>query len=306
VIHLIAADRRQARIAFRYVRAFLKGSPLLGQLIERETSDELDLTNGVSIQISTASYRTTRGYSIIATLLDEAAFYAVDGSSEPDRDIIAALLPGMATTSGILLVASSPHRKAGILWDARRRFWGVNDSSVLVWQADSRTMNPMISQQIVDAAIEHDGASAQSEWLGLFRDDLTDFVDRGAVEACVDVGVRERPPIAGVKYFSFTDASGGSSDAMTCAIGHQQGDTFIVDATRECPAPFDPEDIVSQFVDLFRRYAIKETTGDAYGAQWVASAFNRHGISYRHSELNRSQLYCNGSSPGSAGVAVAV
>src|SRR5262249_2126060 len=162
VIHLIAVDRRQARIAFRYVLAFLSASPFLAGLIERQTADEIDLTNAVSIPISTPSYRATRGYSIAATLLDEAAFYAVDGSAEPDRDIVAAVLPGMATTQGMLLVASSPHRKSGILWDARRRFWGVNDSSVLVWQSDSRTMNPAISQAIVNAAIERDGASARA------------------------------------------------------------------------------------------------------------------------------------------------
>jgi hypothetical protein len=291
VIHLIAADRRQARIAFRYVLAFLKASPLLARMIERETSEEIDLSNGVTVQISTASYRTTRGYSIIATLLDEAAFYAVDGSAEPDRDIVAALLPGMATTGGILLVASSPHRKSGIIWDARRKFWGVNDSSVLVWQADSRTMNPMISQEIVDAAIERDAASAQSEWLGQFRDDLTDFIDRAAVEACVEAGVRERPPVAGVRYFSFTDPSGGSNDAMTTAIGHMESDVVVVDAIREVPAPFDPESVVAEFVELFRRYGIKETVGDAYASQWCATAFDRHGITYCHSELNRSQLY---------------
>src|SRR5947207_4961018 len=74
VLHLIGADRKQARIAYRYVLAFLRSSPLLARLIERETSDEIDLTNGVTIQISTASYRTTRGYSIVAALPDEAAF----------------------------------------------------------------------------------------------------------------------------------------------------------------------------------------------------------------------------------------
>jgi hypothetical protein len=154
-------------------------------------------------------------------------------------------------------------------------------------------MNPMISQEIVDAAIERDAASASSEWLGQFRDDLTDFVDRAAVEACVDVDVRERPPAAGVRYLSFTDPSGGSTDSMTCAVAHKQGDVVIVDAVREVPAPFHPENVVAEFVDLFRRYGIKETTGDAYGAQWVASAFDRHGITYRHSELNRSQIYLN-------------
>src|SRR5947207_4819114 len=78
---------------------------------------------------------------------------------------------------------------------------------------------------------------------------------------------------------------------MTCEIGNMESDVVVVDAIREVPAPFDPETVVAEFVELFRRYGIKETVGDAYASQWCATAFDRHGITYRHSELNRSQLY---------------
>src|SRR5262249_10333393 len=70
-IVIIAADRKQARTIFRYVRGLLKNVPMLRHMIERDTTDTFDLTNNVSIEIQTASFRATRGYTLIAALLDE-------------------------------------------------------------------------------------------------------------------------------------------------------------------------------------------------------------------------------------------
>jgi hypothetical protein len=293
VVHLIAADRKQARIAFRYTRAFLQGSPMLARLIERETADSLDLTNQTSIEISTASYRTTRGYSVIATLLDEAAFFSNDDSSaEPDREIVNALLPGMATTGGMLLVASSPYRKRGILFEARRRHWGVNDSSVLVWQSDSRTMNPTISREIVDAAIERDASAAASEWLGEFRSDLEDFVSRETILSCIVQGQREIPPAPDVRYYAFADPSGGSGqDSFTMCIAHRDGDRVVIDALRERRPPLSPESVVADFANLLERYGVRAVTADRYAAQWAVEAWSRHGVTVEHSELTASALF---------------
>jgi hypothetical protein len=40
---VIACDRRQARVIFRYIRALLTEVPMLTRLIERETMDSFDL-----------------------------------------------------------------------------------------------------------------------------------------------------------------------------------------------------------------------------------------------------------------------
>lgn len=56
-----AVDRRQARTIFRYVRAMLLNVPMLAKMIERETAEAFDLRNGVSIEISTASFKSVAG-----------------------------------------------------------------------------------------------------------------------------------------------------------------------------------------------------------------------------------------------------
>jgi hypothetical protein len=96
-IVVIAADRRQARVIFRYVRALLNDVPLIAPMVARETADAFDLSNGTSIEIATASYRTTRGYTLAAALCDELAFWPSDDSAEPDYAVLDALRPGQAS-----------------------------------------------------------------------------------------------------------------------------------------------------------------------------------------------------------------
>jgi hypothetical protein len=69
-------------------------------------------------EISTANFRTVRGYTIVGALFDELAFWRSDESANPDTEILAAIRPAMSTIPGaILLCASSPYRQAGALYD---------------------------------------------------------------------------------------------------------------------------------------------------------------------------------------------
>jgi phage terminase large subunit-like protein len=77
-IMIIAADRRQARVILRYVVGLLKSIPMLAKLIEGETRESVALRNRIVIEVHTASYRTVRGYSIVAALCDELAYWSVD------------------------------------------------------------------------------------------------------------------------------------------------------------------------------------------------------------------------------------
>ena len=80
---LIAADRQQARTVFRYVGALLDGSPMLARLIERRTADSIDLANGVTIEVHTASFRSVRGYTVVGAVLDEVAFWRSEDRLTP-------------------------------------------------------------------------------------------------------------------------------------------------------------------------------------------------------------------------------
>jgi hypothetical protein len=274
-----------------YLLAQLTTIPMLRELIERETAASFDLHQDVTIEVHSASFKTTRGYTIISALCDEIAFWPTDDSAEPDYEVLNALRPGMATIPGaMLLCASSPYARRGALWDAWRRHY-AKPSPTLVWQAPTRTMSPTVPQSVIDEATERDPASAAAEWRAEFRTDVESFVSREAVEACVAPGVIERPPVDGFRYQAFVDPSGGSSDAFTLAVGHREGDAIIIDAVRERRPPFSPEQVVADFSSLLLSYRCSRVVGDRYGGEFPREMFRKHGIQYEPSKKAKSDFY---------------
>jgi len=122
------------------------------------------------MQVPTASFRTVRGYTIVAAMLDEVAYWPTDESANPDAE-------------------------------------------VLVWQADTASMNPSVGGAVIAAAYEDDPIRAAAEYGAQFRRDVEGFVTREAVAACVVADRRELPPVADVTYTAFVDPSGGAGTA---------------------------------------------------------------------------------------------
>jgi len=289
---VIASDRYQARTVFGYITGLLDGVPMLAQMIERRTQTGIELTNRVTIEVHTASFRAIRGYTIIGAVCDEIAFWRSDESANPDTEILNGLRPGMATIPGALLLCiSTPYARRGALWDAYRRHYGQDRDPVLVWQAPTRAMNPTVDERLIAAEYERDEAAAAAEYGAQFRRDVETFVSREAVDAVVVPGRRELPPVRGVQYVGFVDPSGGSQDAMTLAIAHNQDGRAVLDALRERKPPFSPESVVREFADLLKTHGVTTVTGDRYAGEWPRERFREHGIVYGVSEQSKSELY---------------
>ena len=287
-IPIIARDRDQARIIFRYITALL-AVPMLAKLVERQTRSSFDLSNSVTIEVHTASFKSPRGLAVCCALLDEIPFWpTTDDAADPDVDVIAALRPAMAQfPNAMLLCASSPYARRGALWEAHRKHFGKDNDPVLVWQAPTQTMNPTIPQRVIDEAFERDPADAEAEYFAQFRSDIEG--NRDAVDACVDVGTYERPPSPGLKYVAFTDPSGGSSDSFT--VAHKDADTLFLDAIREVRPPFSPEAVISEYASLLKSYRITKVTGDRYAGEFPRELFRKFNITYQLADRPKSDLY---------------
>ena len=103
-VMIIASDRRQARVIMRYIVAILEGVEMLAHLIERQTAESIDLAGRITIEVHTTSFRSIRGYTVVAALCDEIAFWRSEDSANPDTEILAALRPAMATVPGAMLL----------------------------------------------------------------------------------------------------------------------------------------------------------------------------------------------------------
>ncbi len=289
----VAADKKQAAILLNYIHAFLSGTELLAPLIQRETAEEIELSNNVTIEVVTCSYKTIRGRTVVAALCDEAAFWADETGQNPASAVIASLLPSMATIPGsLLLVASSPYAKRGPLWDAFKRYWSKS-GKIFVWKAPTWVMHPSLSRDcaVIAEAFENDPASASSEYGADFRSDVGAFIDREIVDAAVIPGRHELMRESGTRYFAFADPSGGSSDSMTLAIAHARDKLVILDALREWRPPFSPDAVVQECAATLKGFGITRVFGDRYAGEWPRERFRVHGIDYQPAEQTKSELY---------------
>ncbi len=292
VLLFVAPDQRQAKIILDYANAVFESSPILKQLIENRNADALELKNGISIEVRAASFRRLRGPTYIGVIADEAAFwYSDEFSSNADTEILNAVRPGLATTGGPLIIASSPYAKRGVLWETHKRHYGPDgDPLILVAQGTSREFNPSLPQSVVDRALERDRAAASAEYLGQFRADIETFIAYEVVQACFGDHV-EMAPLSAQHYFAFVDPSGGSADSFTMAISHRDGERIVIDATREVKPPFSPEAVIDEFAILLKTYRVSKVNGDRYAGEFPRELFRKRGINYACAEKPKSDLY---------------
>jgi hypothetical protein len=299
VIIVCASTARQARSIHNYCRALITEVPALAPMLIRETATELDLeVNGgiISIVIEVADYRSVRGTSICAALLDEVAFWQAEGAS-PDKEVVTAVKAGMGTMPGaMLLIASSPYAKKGILWENRRRYYGRDQARHLVWQAPSRMMNPTLRQSVVDEAIEADPEAAAAEYGAQFRSDVVSYIDRAVVEDAVIADRREVAPgdMPGlINLVAHIDAAGGAGrDSFTLAIAGKDLETDKVTllCLRETRPPFSPEAISAEYATVIRSYGLIEGQSDKFAGSWPKEQFEKCGVTLYPSRTS-SQLF---------------
>jgi hypothetical protein len=296
-VMVVAEDRKQARAIMRFIGGLLRGAPMLRRTMVGETAESFTLKNRVQIEVHAASFRSTRGYTIIAALLDEVAIWPTDEeSSEPDVEVINAVRPGMATIpDAMLLCASSPHARKGALWDAHRKHYGKDGDPVLVWQAATRDMNATVPQSYIDSHMAEDAARAGAEYMAQFRSDVEGYVVREAVMACVTPGVYERPPDRRIAYCGFADMSGGSRDSAALCIAHNQfgKQVITIDCLREIKSPHSPEQACEEFAKVLKSYGLARVVTDRYAGAWPVEQFGRFNIYCEAAADPKGALYLN-------------
>lgn len=288
----LAPSKSQARTVHGYVEGFFNASPILSKQVQDVTAEEIRLDGHVAIGIHTNSFRTVRGRTLLAAVLEEVAFMRDDASAIPDIELYRAILPALATTGGMLIGISSPYRKTGLLHQKHRDHFGKDDPDVLVVQAPTELLNPTIDQSIIARARKGDPEAALAEWDAEFRSDLSSLLDDKVIDDAIEHSRPiELPPHDGMTYRAFADASAGRHDAFTLGIGHVEDDRFVADVIRGRKAPFDPKEVAGEYAKLIRDYHCSEVTGDNYAGEWVAGAFRDAGIGYRRSDRPKSSLY---------------
>ncbi len=296
-VGIFAPDKKQSGVTFRYVVGMLKSVPVLAALIVNETRDSIELSNGVIIEVITASTSAPRGRAYAAAIVEEAAFLDDEQSANPDVELLRALRPALARVPGSLLaIVGSAYAQRGVLFEGWKKYHDQIDGDVLVVKAATLDLNPTFDRRAIEKALADDPAGASAEYLSQFRSDVTDFITADTITACVVPGRREMAWTSGINYVAFVDPSGGSgSDSFTLAIGHRAmrgtQPIAVIDAKRETRPPLSPEATVADYAAVLKTYHIQSVVGDRYAGEWPREAFRRHGIEYQIAEKAKSDLY---------------
>ena len=293
-IPVIASDRAQALNSIGYLKG-LSRHPLVAPYVSNTLKFSIEFSTGAVVQVVSASFRAVRGYTMLDAILEEVAFYSSEDSANPDEEILTAIRPAMLTVPDARVYGiSSPYARRGILWQAYEAHWG-RDSDVLVFNADTLSLNPTVKAGIIDRAFEDDPIAAAAEFgrdgLVSFRQDVEAFLSREAVQAVVVPERRELPPRDGVRYLAQVDPSGGSQDSYTVAVAHLEKDAAVIDCVRETRPPFSPEQVTADYAKLLKTYRIHEVVGDKYAGEFPRELFRKQGIEYKTAPLTASDYY---------------
>jgi len=293
VVMIVASElERQSRIVFRYVLKKLEASPVLRKTIRRQTSTEIELTNGVLIHVYPANQARIRGASLACFIGDECAYWKSEGKSI-DREVIEAARPGLSFEHSKLIKISTPYWQRGEIWNDYRGFYGKANEHVLVFQGSTELFYPGFSKRKLAAAERRDKVSYETEYLAHFRTDVSAMYDPEIIDKAVNYDrPREMPVRLKVGYVAFADvAGGGGRDSYAMAIGHKEGARVVVDVVRSRAPKFNPDEVTIEYCRLLKEYGVRQVTGDKFSGDWASTAFERNGIEYERSEKSKSELY---------------
>lgn len=292
-VGIFGPDRKQAGLTFSYIRGLLRSVPALAALVVNETRESIELSNGVVIEVITASTAAPRGRAYALVIIEEAAFLPTDNSAEPDRELIRSVRPALARVRGSLLaVISSPYAQEGELFRVWSEKFGQDDADVLVMQADTATLNPSFSEREIARAYREDPVAAEAEYGAAFRQDVSRFVSDETIAAVVLAGVRDRAPEAGRSYVAHLDAATGSGeDAAALGVAYHDGERAVLACVRQWKPPFSPSSMAREAAAVLRSYGESVATIDRFAPGLVTDLLRREGITARPAKRDTSDAF---------------
>lgn len=225
---VIATSQRQARILHRFIRGYFERDAL-AHLVLRDTDDELELTNGMTILTLPCTARSTRGYAVAVLIIDEAAWLVdIDGSPMSGEAIWSAMVPSTAQfAAGKVVACSTPRWGVGWFPDLYRLAASGQFADMRAWHATTRVMNPQIPDSFLDAEQAKDPAFAR-EYLAEFDSGVGAALDGMLVRAAVRRGMATLSPSRDHGYIVSIDPA-YRGDVAACVVAHREGSG---DATR--------------------------------------------------------------------------
>lgn len=296
-IPVIAFDKKQAQIVYRYILGKLQRSPTLSSLINATRAEEIELKNNVIIGVYPCSFRQLRGYSIPCAILDEVAVWRdEDSNANPAIEVIRAIRRGMATFENAKLVKiSTPFAKSGIVWEE----WKNRDKlkHVFIWKNPCWQMNPSVNESFLLSEFYRDQDNFEREFGAEFWESAAALLPAERVDMCVAKGVKERFYDSRFNYVAVIDVA-WKRDNFAFSIFHKEGNKAACDLVRAWEGspknPVKMRETVKEIAGTVRSYATSIVHGDQFCSEPIRQAFAELGVEYRQytmTQVSKEAMY---------------
>lgn len=249
----VRADNSMMHI--RQIAKLLRHNRAIGKMIRREMQDRLELSNNVTILSLPASARAGRGFTSSCLLLDELAFFVDSLGNNSASEVYNALSPTVATfEKGRIVITTSVASKTGIIYDLYDRAQAGELDDFYVTKADTRSLNPKVSQRVIDNAMKRDPEAAEAEYYSNFREPTESFLDADRIDQAVDNGLSEVVKAQAGKTYVMAIDPATMRDRYALAVMHAEGDLSILDYAEALKPPVNPARAESLLLSLVERF----------------------------------------------------
>lgn len=271
---------------------------MIRRLVAQITAESITFKNHIQLQVKTASYRTSRGFSVVCLVVDECCFLRDESSSNPFAEILRAVKPSMSTTRGMMICISTPYSRFGTFYENHQRYFGVENPNVLFVRAPTAFMNPSVDESVIQEAFAEDRVAALSEFGSLeegiqFRSDVETFVDLELVQSLVEKGRYELAPMPGVACVASGDIAGGTGGESTAGgLAAKLSDgTIALIGVREWKGKHSPAAAIAEMAEWFKGYGITKVTMDRYAGAFPIDEFRKYGIAVEPAPMSKSDFF---------------
>lgn len=291
----VATNLRQARLFVRAALSIVGRSPLLAEMVEAITDDEILFRNSTALSAFPCSSRGARGWPISSLLMDEAAHFLseTEGPAVAER-VWEALVPSTAQfgDAARIIVASTPYGQAGLFADLYQQAASGELEDARAQHASTAEANPSIDAAFLAQEERRDPEAFRSEYLAEFAGSGAAFLDPERIEAAL-VDRMELAPEFCMDWIAGLDPAFSSDPFGLAIVGRDPVDrrqlrlglVRVWKPSRAKPGSFEErraiEDaVLDEVAEVCLRYRARVVT-DQYAARSLVDYLQRRGLSVR-------------------------
>jgi len=273
---IVATRELQAKMVIQNnCLRMLERSPMLRRYIKKSTDLEITLKNNIKIISGPCNSTAMRGLPIVVLILDELAFYRMEGP-KADETIFNSLRPRQAQFTGNkLFMISTAGAKQGLFWQYFNEGFNIKDR--LTCQAPTDFVNTMIPKEFLEKEKARDIDNYNREYLAIFAERMEAFFSFDILNECF-ILPGDQKYIPAFSYNLGIDASGLSGrDLFGLAISHRQGPKIIIDYAKSFNTK-NLDIIVNEIKDLKKNYNLGIAVIDRFAKGFVRAFLVKLGL----------------------------